>query len=301
MLRKWPAWTRHIIPQGAIYSPETRRAYGSALVGGYRSKPSQVWWTSMAVWTAAITTIATLFHPDTVEGCQTQLIVMGLAIVATGVVIAVFKPLRTTSANWFACCSRVCAGLVFFCAAASLDEVGQAVIEAASTGLYAIALVLIVLTALRIPLTLFSTYAEGQIAAENLALALTWAHTMHERGAVTQQFNVEDRMAELEEVACIRSGPDDAADELPAVLSIESFHSTSGTRSSSSHSFSDSRSPTPDPGGQSSITVTDEETLNSTSPSADIESGTVRLSASGSDGLFSRSDTSQSHQSSSSS
>ena len=122
----------------------------------------------MAVWTAIIITIATLFHPDTVVGCQIQLIVMGLAIAATGVVIVVFNPLATTSSNWFACCSRACVGLVFFCAAASLEEMGHPAKTAASSALYAFGIALLVITIAQLVLLLFGLYAELQIEVENL-------------------------------------------------------------------------------------------------------------------------------------
>ena len=261
-IHKWPGWTRHVIPKGAIYSPETRRAYGSTLVSGYVSEPTQIWWMSMAAWTATITTLGTLFHPNTVVGCQIQLVVMGIAIVATGLATAVFKPLRTTSSNWFACCSRVCAGLVFICAAASLVEIGQATNGGASTLLFAIGLALLAVTILQVAFALFAFFAEGKMIEENLTLTLTWAHIINQREAFTQRFNTEDGLAELEEVACLRSGPDDTSQEL-MVIDRESTDDANSETSSTSLSESHSPpTPTPPPSNHDDqSSATEEESV----------------------------------------
>ena len=83
----WPAWAARMVPSGAMFSVETRRAYG-AYVSAYRAAATQAWWTSHPTWTGSIVGIGGLFHPTSVGECEALFGAMGVVMILIGGFVA---------------------------------------------------------------------------------------------------------------------------------------------------------------------------------------------------------------------
>ena len=92
--KQWPFWVAHVLPQGAIYAPETRKTFG-ALVSAYRLSGPH--WPSYPTWTPMIFAIGGLFHPDTIPKCQALFGCMAAAFVCAAIAAAWCQPKRTTA------------------------------------------------------------------------------------------------------------------------------------------------------------------------------------------------------------
>ena len=184
----WPAWLRFVLPRGAVFSVETRRAYGPVYVSAFRSPPTQVWWTSLSAWTGTVMCVGGLFHPTSAAGCQAQFAVMGLALAATGVAVCVFRPLRTHSSNVLNCCARVCSGGVLVCMSASLNRTGTTN-EMATVATLSLGCLLMALTCVGLLLGLFAVLVENMMVDDSIMITLLWTHLPTQANSkLTQQF-----------------------------------------------------------------------------------------------------------------
>eukprot|EP00744_Colponema_vietnamica_P004388 GILI01006564.1.p1 GENE.GILI01006564.1~~GILI01006564.1.p1 ORF type:complete len:801 (-),score=145.60 GILI01006564.1:292-2604(-) len=122
--RKLPAFVTYLLPQGAIYAAETRRAFGS-YVAAYRLPDH--YWPSYPTWTPMIFAIGGLFHPDTIPKCQALFCCMGIAFVLCCAVVVVRKPRRSDAANWLDGLARCLNASVLFCMAVAVEPGDQAV------------------------------------------------------------------------------------------------------------------------------------------------------------------------------
>jgi hypothetical protein len=187
--KRWPALTRFLIPRGAIFSQKTRRAYGPAYISSIRLPARQVWWVSMPAWTGSIVAVGGLIHPVTVPHCQALFIIMGILLVATGVVVIALRPLHADVSSVLSGASRACCGAALMCMAAALNDSGPT--DAASlTAILAIGIVLMVIAVLRIVFALFGWYVEYRMHGDNVPLSLVWTHIPGSSNKTTQQFTV---------------------------------------------------------------------------------------------------------------
>ena len=116
---KLPEWATHLFPSGAVFSDETRRAYGG-YIGECCAPPKQVWWTCLPTWTPLVFLVAGLFHPTDAVGCQVLLICVGLAMLATAALVVIQRPLRSHAAVGLEAASRTAVGCVAFCMTAAV-------------------------------------------------------------------------------------------------------------------------------------------------------------------------------------
>ena len=265
--RGWPPLIRFVAPTGALFSPETRQAYGPTL-SSYRSSPQQVWWTSLPLWTATVITITTLFHPHTVLGCQVQLIIIGLLLLASGVLVATFRPLRVELTNVLAASSRACAGVIFFCAAASLEGDGS---RASDDAVFGIGILIMAIMAARLSLALASALVERRLMSDNAPLSVVWVHMLGPKSKTSQQF-VTAGDEELVEVAQFREKDDQEATlTLVHTISSDSLSDSPPqhlTTPSSEKSFSEKENHTQSSGTTTPpLSVKDSDTSTATSDS----------------------------------
>ena len=86
-----PAWALRVLPEGAIFSLETRQAYGPP-VNDLRSPPKQIVWTSLGTWTSLVFLVAGLFHPNQIPQCQALLACIGIVFIAIAAALLILRP-----------------------------------------------------------------------------------------------------------------------------------------------------------------------------------------------------------------
>eukprot|EP00658_Telonema_sp_P-2_P058377 TRINITY_DN4685_c0_g2_i2.p1 TRINITY_DN4685_c0_g2~~TRINITY_DN4685_c0_g2_i2.p1 ORF type:complete len:306 (-),score=69.38 TRINITY_DN4685_c0_g2_i2:191-1108(-) len=143
----------------------------------------------MPAWTGSIVAVGGLIHPVTVPHCQALFITMGIVLIATGVIVVAFRPLRADVASVLIGASRAFCGAALLCMAAALNANGPT--DAASlTAILAIGIVLMVVAVLRIVFALVGWYVEYRMNSDNVPLSLVWTHIPGSSNKTTQQFTV---------------------------------------------------------------------------------------------------------------
>ena len=203
-VRKWPAWARHVVPQGIMFSAETRRAYGP-YVSSYRAPAKQVWWTSYPIWTSMVVGVGGLFHPSTIPGCQALLCCLGLALFAIAAVTVWRLPHRSTAASILNAVAKALLGMYLFAMAAA---VGGS--EAAVSATLALGYMQIAATVVRIAHTILCMLFDRYMNESSAPLTVGWTHTINDKG-MSRQFEFDGDGDELTAAAAERdNGLEDA-------------------------------------------------------------------------------------------
>ena len=278
--RKLPTWVAHIVPRGAIFSSEMRRAYGS-YVSAFRADAREVWWTSMPAWTGSVVGIGGLFHPTTVPQCQALFVSMGLVVLALAAVVAWRVPLRSDMGSWLDAASRACLGAIMICMAAALVNMDVAS-SSASAAVFVTSIIQMALVAVRIAHRVLSWYVDSRMAAELVVLETVWTHIPGRSRKVTRQFTTDDSEALLE-ITKVAEDRDDLEDDKdstlgddsnllsPPRISVDNDESdTTPQAIRKSEEDSSASVPTPPPSDTSS-------TLNLSTSSSHISSGTPSI------------------------
>ena len=182
---KWPSWVVYIAPEGAMYSPETRRAYGS-YVSSYRAPASQVWWTSYPTWTACIMGLGGLFHPSGVIGCQALFASMGVAFFIMAGILAWRRPLRSVVGNHLGVAAKIILGLVLFCLTASLTDP-----SGGSAAVIVLGFIMTAVTIIRVVHAIVCMYFDHRMAKDEVALTTVWSHVPGESKKTTHAFSID--------------------------------------------------------------------------------------------------------------
>jgi uncharacterized membrane protein YozB (DUF420 family) len=202
--KKWPSWIVHVVPQGAMYAPETRRAYGS-YVSAYRAPASQVWWTSYPTWTSIIIGIGGLFHPETIPQCQALFITLGLLFLAVAAVCIWRAPLRSTTATYLNAIAKALTALILFCLAASVSPNGT---KHASNAVFAFGIIQTAVTIIRILHSLLCSYFDKKMAKDLVPLSTTWTHVLGDNKKSTTRFATLDGLDLGDEASAREAGGD---------------------------------------------------------------------------------------------
>ena len=208
-VKKWPTWVVYFLPQGAMYSPETRKAFGS-YVSSYRAPAKEVWWTSYPTWTSSVIALGGLFHPNTIPECQALFLVMGLIFLGIGALCAWRAPLRSSAAVHLNATAKVLTAIILFCLAAAVSESGSL---RASNAFIVFGIIQTAVTIIRILHSLASTYFDNKMAKDNIPLSTTWTHVLGDGKKSTMQFTNLDGM-DLADEAASRDTAGDALLEL---------------------------------------------------------------------------------------
>ena len=218
-----------LFPTGALYSLETRRAYGSFL-SAFKAPPRQLLWTSLPTWTPLMFLVAGLFDLTTVWSCRILLISMGTVLVIIAGLVLLFAPFRARVSGWLEALSRLCLGGITFAMAAAIAEDAPAN-DTASNAVFALSIGLMLLTSLRVLHVLFCVYIDRRMEMDAVPLTTVWMHTLNNTHKGTNLvFTAMDE--ELEGIATFRDASDGqshvaAVDEGVVILRDTSSHSTS--------------------------------------------------------------------------
>ena len=207
--RGWPTWASSLLPAGAIFSLQTRSAYG-AYIAHYRSPPQQVWWTTLPAWTPLVFLVGGLFHPNTIPGCRLQFICMGLALVLLAIALLVGSPLRSPASCWLGALSRVVLAAACFSMAATVgvNHVDQKSYANATLAFSVLGGVLLIA---RVVNSLFCRYVDASMAREAVPLQTVWTHVIEKRTTKNKLFAAMDEG--LLTVAAERDVGDDGNEE----------------------------------------------------------------------------------------
>ena len=186
--RSVPSWAMRVAPRGAIYSVETRRAFG-AHVSGLSAEPTQVWWSSLGTWTPLLLLVAGLFHPSTVVECQVLLVCLGAAFCVLAALVVWRVPHRSDAASWLDGTSRALVGCVLFSMAASLVA-GGASDSGAATAVVVFGMLVAVVAILRLLLAVSSLVFDWVMARDDVPLRTVWVHEVGGRGKSTERFDI---------------------------------------------------------------------------------------------------------------
>ena len=204
--RNLPQFLAHVLPQGAIFSTETRTAYGRC-VSGIRAPAGQVWWTSLPTWVGTVFLVAGLFHPSSVPLCQALLICVGVVLVGMAVAILRYRPHRSTLDAILVSISTVCLGAVAFTMSAALSTKSS---SSTSTVVLAFAVAMGLVALLRLSIMLLTFWFDAKMQAESVTLSTGWTHVPHDSHKVTHQFTTTDEsLVSLVTLAGQRSVADD--------------------------------------------------------------------------------------------
>lgn len=222
--RRLPPWTLKIVPLGAIFSKETRQAYGG-YISAFRAPPKQVWWNSMITWTSLVFFVGGLVHPMTVPGCQALFASMGILLVMMGMFILRSAPLRSHAAGWLDAASRFALAGILFSAAAALVSGGPTPAVTLTVNL-ALAVVLVVLTATRVAHHALCYYFDMIMLADEVALVTLWTHIPGATRKVTHQFSADgDGLLELQIISAERDEEVSELNTSSSSSSVEKKHS----------------------------------------------------------------------------
>jgi hypothetical protein len=302
----WSSWAVWVLPRGAIFSVETRQAYGR-YVSAYRAPPRQLFWTSLPTWTPLVFLCAGLFHPTTVPGCQALFVCMGVAMVAMGLLVVWQAPMRSYTAGWLDAASRVLLGCSMMCMSAALMSNESAKLVA-PIAVFWIAAGLMLITALRILHTFICWYTDRRMKSTAVFLTAVWTHMPRtNQKKVSHQFRgAGDALLDVEEISRDRGLDGDTSlieledvdvKALPGVHSVPATATRSlpTSNASSTSSFLDS-DVLPSPPSDShtartaSNTSSTDSSLITTTTTTTIDSGSSSVDLSDSSDALSHSD-----------
>lgn len=263
--RKWPTWVRHIVPQGVMFSPETRRAYGG-YVSSYRAPAKQVWWTSYPVWVSAIVGVGGLFHPTTIPGCQALLCSMGLALLAIAALTLRCMPHRSTASSVLASTAKIILALFAFALAVAAGGSTTAVSVSVAIGWLQVAV-----TIVRIAHTILCTAFDRRMVLEAVMITPVWTHVTGRAVKASHRFQFN---GDGEELTGVVAEDDDCSVEKDEALLLENngmivedddivLPVPSGSQSTGSHSTPSTPSST-----QSEMGEVDDDDLDFSTASA---------------------------------
>ena len=221
-----PWLIRYTMPQGTLFSAETRRAYGG-YVSAYKAPASQVWWTSFGVWTSFVVAVGGLVHPESKLGCKVLFIVEGVIFVAMAVVVVWRNPLRATAASHFNALAKVLMGVILFCMAVSIDGVPPAVDAVVSLGW-----IQTMFTIVRVIHSFVSQMFDRKMASDDFSLRTVWSHVPASSAntkKLTQVFGVGVGSADDLRAAAASRDAVDADRSSNGMLSMERSNSSDGS------------------------------------------------------------------------
>eukprot|EP00658_Telonema_sp_P-2_P046872 TRINITY_DN3521_c0_g1_i8.p1 TRINITY_DN3521_c0_g1~~TRINITY_DN3521_c0_g1_i8.p1 ORF type:complete len:665 (-),score=70.45 TRINITY_DN3521_c0_g1_i8:315-2309(-) len=219
----WPRWIRVLMPGGAVYSTETRAAYGY-YVSAYRAPATQVWWTSYPTWTSIIIGLGGLFHPETIPKCQAVFGMMGGALLVVAVVVAASRPFRSVPASLMDAAAKVLlAGVVFamvvglsFSSSSSKSAANSA--EKAQFAVVILGILLMVLTLVRIIHALVCLYFDWYVERDQIPLTTVWSHIPPGTSSSTSRTFAASEDLKEEEAAHRDTSPENDDDSGSAIV-----------------------------------------------------------------------------------
>ena len=186
-----------MLPCGAVFSVETRNAYGGT-VGDLRALPHRVAWTSIATWTSCVFFVAGLFHPSTVPTCQALLVCMGLAQLAIAALVVYHAPFRSDATGWLDAASRVALACVTFCMAGALVR-GEMLSTPAYHAALGFAIILIILSVVRVAHWMLCVAVDAKLKGDPaISLSVVWTHIVGAQNKMTRRFElIEEALLDL--------------------------------------------------------------------------------------------------------
>ena len=188
------------MPEGAMYSPETRRAYGVYI--SFRAPATQVWWTSFPAWTASVIGVGGLLHPSSVAGCQILFAVMGFVLIVIAAAVMWWRPHRSHAASILDGVSKAILAGVLFAMVATLDPTTAL---SAQEAIRALGITLMALTLARLVLACACFIFDYNMVSDEVPLKTVWSHIPDEDKRMTHTF---ERMEDVEDVAAQRDTTD---------------------------------------------------------------------------------------------
>lgn len=182
-----PTWATYVLPSGAIFSLETRVAFGGT-VADIRAHPKRAW-TSVSSWTSCVLFVAGFFHPNTVTECQILYICIGIVLLAIAALVVYHRPYRSDAAGWLNAASRTALACVAFCMAAALVPEDMLSAPAYWAALFFAIFISIVRAAHWVLCMVLDAKVTGDPA---VTLLTVWTHIVGAQGKVTRRFDLAD-------------------------------------------------------------------------------------------------------------